>query len=492
MMPSLGTNLPVVLRARAAEMPDRIYAVDVDDRQLTYRQMAEWMDRWAAAWHRAEVEPGEYVVTMQYNTFEYLAGWLGLACLGAVETAINTDYRGDLLTHALNITRARTMLVTRQYLERVAEVASDLRYLKRVIVIDAEAPVADMPFEIVTGRDFLAGVEPMRVATDPEIWDIAGVLFTSGTTGPSKAVRMPWGQLYATAMSTLPFDDLVAEDVFFNAGPTYHLGAKVFPLITALVGGRHVMRPYVSESKLSFEYRKYGVTTCFYPPLMWLDEPPRPDDAKCALRNLLFPIPLPQMAEFKRRFGCRTFSVYSMTEMSCPIADRDWDIGHINERGLFSCGKLRSGFPGYEAKIVDEWDRPVPLGDVGELIVRASEPWGMNAGYLNNPRSHRFRLAQWLVSHRRRLQHRRRRLFLFPRSDEGLHPPEGRKCVELRSRGRREEAPRDRGLRSGRREADRGSNGGRGDPARRRAQTRIQLSPRTPLSARSFRASRNS
>jgi crotonobetaine/carnitine-CoA ligase len=145
------------------------------------------------------------------------------------------------------------------------------------------------------------------------------------------------------------------------------------------------MRPYVSESRLSYEYRKYGVTTCFYPPLTWLDEPQKPNDADCALHNLLFPIPLPQMAEFKTRFGCRTYSVYSMTELSCPIADADWDIGHIDAQGYFSCGQLRPGFPGYEARIVDEMDRPLGPGMVGELVVRASEPWGMNAGYLNNP-----------------------------------------------------------------------------------------------------------
>jgi crotonobetaine/carnitine-CoA ligase len=194
MTPSHQTSLPAVLRARAAETPDRLYVIDVDDRQLTYRQMTEWMDRWAAAWRRAGVEAGEYVVTMQYNTFESLAGWLGLACLGAVETAINTDYRGDLLTHALNITRARTMLVTQQYLERVRDVAAELPHLKRVIVIDADAPITGMPFETVTGTEFLAGVEPLRGESDPAVWDIAAIQFTSGTTGPSKAVRNPWGQ----------------------------------------------------------------------------------------------------------------------------------------------------------------------------------------------------------------------------------------------------------------------------------------------------------
>lgn len=382
---TLTHSLPTVLRARAAETPDRLHVIDIDDRKLTYAETVKLMARWAGAYARIGVIADDCVVTMQFNTIESLLGWLGLSCIGAVEAPINTDYRGDLLAHALNITRARTMVLLRQYLDRVLEIASELTHLKQIVVVDADEPLTDTgPFDLISGRDFLSGAEELSFDGEPQIWDIAAVLFTSGTTGPSKAVRMPWGQLYATAMHTLPFHDLGPDDVFFNAGPTYHVGAKVFPFLAALTGGHHVMRPYVSESRLASEYRKYGVTTCFYPPFAWLDEPPRPDDAECALRNLLFPLPLPQMAEFKRRFGCRTFSVYSMTELSCPIADPDWNIGRINADGHFSCGIARGGFPDYEARIVDEHDRPVPPGTVGELVLRASEPWGMNAGYLNN------------------------------------------------------------------------------------------------------------
>jgi len=50
-----------------------------------------------------------------------------------------------------------------------------------------------------------------------------------------------------------------------------------------------------------------------------------------------------------------------------------------------SCGKLRTGYPGYEIRIVDENDQDVAAGAVGELIVRSAAPWTMNAGYLNNP-----------------------------------------------------------------------------------------------------------
>jgi crotonobetaine/carnitine-CoA ligase len=381
-----GTPLPDLLRMRAREFPDRIYVVDVDDRCLTYAEMGALVDHWAEAYQRLGITAGEHVVTMQYNTIESLAGWLGLASIGAIEAPINTDYRGELLAHALNLTRAGTLLLLHRYLYRVLDIAKELPHLRNVIVLDAEGAVSDSaPFNIVPGRVFLDVCSGAYEQFSSRMWDIGAVMFTSGTTGPSKAVRMPWGQIHATTTGTLPLRDLGPDDVFFNAGPTFHIGAKVFPLLAALVGGRHVMRPFVSESKQPEEYRKYGVTTCFFPPFAWLDEPPRPDDAQCALRNILFPLLHPRMAEFKGRFGCRTFSVYSMTELSCPIADTDWDIGYVNEDGLFSCGKLRSGDPGYEARLVDEWDQPVEDGTVGELVVRASMPWTMNAGYLNDP-----------------------------------------------------------------------------------------------------------
>ncbi len=378
------TILPNLLRARAAEYPGRVFAEDIDDRQLTYGETVAWMDRWAGAYRRIGVGPGDHVVTMQFNTMESMGGWLGLASIGGVEAPINTDYRGDLLAHALNVTRARTMLLESQYLPRIAEIAGELKFLEQVVVLGSpDAP--ELPFEVIPEAAFLAPIETPAEFRDLAIWDIGAVLFTSGTTGPSKAVRMPWGQIHGTATASLPLRDLGPDDVIFNPGPTYHVGAKVFPFQAALIGGRHVMRPFISLSRQPDEYRKHGVTTCFYPPFPWLDEPPRADDADCPMRNLLLPLPLPRIEEFKQRFGCRTYSVYSMTELSCPIADVDWNIGRINNEGLFSCGVVRAGYPGYEARIVDEWDQPVATGAVGELIVRTSAPWTVNAGYLNNP-----------------------------------------------------------------------------------------------------------
>lgn len=378
---TLEVSLLKTLSERAAATPDAIYVVDVDDRALTYRRTLEDARRWAFAYRRAGVVAEQHVVTMQHNTIESLLGWLGLAWLGAVEAPVNTDYRGALLTNALNLTQAPVMLVLEQYLDRVIAVADDLTHLKTVIVLDAKGELPKGPFDLVSGEAFLDGALAAENLASPRPWDIMAVLFTSGTTGPSKAVRLPWAQIHAMSTGTFPVEDLGPQDVFYNPGPTYHVGAKVVPYLAALSGGRHVMRPFISASAMGDEYRKYGVTTGAIAP-SWLKEPPSPDDAERPLRNVLTALDHPLAASFAERFGCRRFGCFNMTELSSPIHYRDWDAVIHDAAGRMSCGVVREG---YEARIVDAFDQPVPVGETGELIIRADAPWVLNAGYLNNP-----------------------------------------------------------------------------------------------------------
>lgn len=65
-----------------------------------------------------------------------------------------------------------------------------------------------------------------------------------------------------------------------------------------------------------------------------------------------------------------------MTEVSVPL------ITELNPGVPGTCGRPR---PGVEVRVVDEHDREVPRGEVGELIVRTDLPWAMNSGYLGAP-----------------------------------------------------------------------------------------------------------
>lgn len=375
-------SLVKTLRERAAEIPDAVYVIDVDDRALSYDETVRALDRWAGVWQRLGVGHGDHVVTMQLNTIESMLGWLGLASIGAVEAPVNIDYRGAMLANALNLTQARVMVTLAGYVSRLEPIAGELRYLERVVVLDGGTDTPPgCPFPVVSATELLRDATPAALRPLPAPWDIMAVLFTSGTTGPSKAVSLPWAQIHAMAVGTYPVEDLGPADVIYNPGPTYHVGAKVFPYLAALCGGRHLMRPYISASAMSNDYLRHGVTTGS-PVLSWLREPETPDDRTRPLRNLLTPYKMPGVDEFARRFGCRRIGCFNMTEVSSPIRFRDWDAVVYDDEGRMSCGVLRDG---YDARVVDAHDQPVPPGTVGELILRADVPWTMNAGYLNDP-----------------------------------------------------------------------------------------------------------
>ncbi|HJN52932.1 MAG TPA: AMP-binding protein [Pseudomonadales bacterium] len=379
-MKTPNVSLIKTLREQAQHTPDRRFVIDVEENELSYGQTIDALQVWASAYHRAGIKHGDHVVTMQLNTIDSMLGWLGLASLGAIEAPINIDYRGSLLTHALNLTRAHTMVLLAQYLDRVLEVQHDLDYLEQIVVLDGDVVTAP-PFRIFTRTEFMTDAPAPPELPLPEPWDIMAVLFTSGTTGPSKAVCLPWAQIYAMAGGSYPLADLNETDVLYNPGPTYHVGAKVFPYIAALVGGSHVMRPYISASAIGTDYLKFGVTTGGMA-TAWLAEPAHDEDTSRPLKNLLSPYKSPYLDAFIKRFGCRQYACFNMTELSCPIVFRDWDALIYDQEERMSCGAIRDG---YEARVVDENDQQVPPGSQGELIIRADIPWTLNAGYLNNP-----------------------------------------------------------------------------------------------------------
>ena len=329
------------LARRAGHEPRRIHVCDVEGGSLSYSETATEARRWAAMYRRIGVGRDEIVVTMQNNTIESLLGWYGLGWLGATEAPVNVDYRGKLLVHALNLTRARTMACLGQFVPRLLEVAERLEHLEQVVVLDAQG-TPELPWRSWSAAELLAEAEPADDLELPAPWQIGAILFTSGTTGPSKAVRLPWAQIVATAKGAFPSDDLTADEVIYNPGPTYHIGSKCFPTLAALIGARHVMRPWISESRIAEDYVRHGVTTGT-PPGQWIFEPDSPDAASSVLHNVLVPTMYPSIVPARERLGWRTYSTFNMTELSCPVGSPAWNADRFDDRGRASQGKARPG-----------------------------------------------------------------------------------------------------------------------------------------------------
>jgi crotonobetaine/carnitine-CoA ligase len=108
-------------------------------------------------------------------------------------------------------------------------------------------------------------------------------------------------------------------------------------------------------------------------------QPRLPDDADNPVRAVLCGPLIPEIDDFKARFGVKVATCYGMTETGACLST-GWDHGPTN-----GCGRPRLDYPWHEVRVVDENDEPLAPGEVGELVVRAAEPWSMNAGYYGMP-----------------------------------------------------------------------------------------------------------
>jgi len=374
--------MPSLVAQRAREHPDRVLIEHVDGERLTYSELHGGAQRWAGAYQRLGVHAGDTVVTMSSIRFEFYFSWLGLSWLRAVETPINTDYRGPMLVHALTNSGASVVLVEARFLDRFEAVAADLDAKPTLVVLDADGSLPASSFELMTAEQFLSGGGPACDLEAPNVWDIASIVYTSGTTGPSKGVMMPWGQLHQLAVGAFPPGAFGEDDCFYLPVVTYHMGAKAMPYLMALVNGRVVIRDRFSATAFLDDIEAHRCTiTVMVAAIAQLmsARDPKPDDADSPLRYALMAPVLPDVEAFCARFGLKAGTAYAMTELAPVIASDGGDVTNANHA---SCGRLR---PGFEVRIVDEHDCEVPVGEVGELIVRSDEPWTLNAGYLGMP-----------------------------------------------------------------------------------------------------------
>jgi crotonobetaine/carnitine-CoA ligase len=376
--------LPHAIADLSRSRADQPAIIDVTGTQVTYGELHEQALRWAAAFERLGVREGDTVVTMLPNSLLAYYAWLGLGWLRALEVPVNNMYRGSMLRYITENAGAEVVVISARFVDRLAEVADQLTTVKTVVVVDAgpEQTVPDLPFQAVRGDWFLDGVDPYERTPGPSDADIMAIIYTSGTTGPSKGVLVPWAELRWFALS-LPDDMIRPGDRYYSPYPNFHLSGKSALGQTALVGATLVIRESFSVSSFWDDLRAHDVgAIALLGPLatMLLRSPEQENDADNPVHSMACAPVIPEIEAFKRRFAIERHSTgFGMTEIGVPIT-AGW-----NPPNTATCGRPRQGRPGYEVRIVDEYDKPVPTGSVGELVVRCSEPWCMNVGYWNMP-----------------------------------------------------------------------------------------------------------
>ena len=379
-VPPEDVMVGALLERRAAEAPDSTFFTWEDERH-TLGAFDRAVNGMARNLREAGIEKGQVFAVLMDTSVDYLVLWFALARIGAVEVPINGAYRGDMLAHVLRTSGATACAVDTAFAGNLAEVRGAVRDLRTVFVRGSNAPE---PAATAGLRDFAELTRPNDGASleaAAHHSEIGGIIFTSGTTGPSKGVLISHHYLAAYGYMYAEINDLRADDVIFNYLPFHHIGAKFLTIATLVCGGRMHLEKRLSVSSFWDTVRKFGVTNfvavggvCN----MLLGRPPRDDDRDTPIRTIYaVPDPADIHAEVEARFGCRLTTVFGSTEVGLPLfraASDGYQAG--------SCGRLS---PYYEVGILDENDCEVPDGTIGEIAVRPRRPFLTGSGYVNMP-----------------------------------------------------------------------------------------------------------
>jgi len=375
------TNLPSLLAARAAEMPDRI-AVRCENDAWSYAELEAVAGRLAAGLAEMGVAAGQPVCVLLETSCDYVAAWLALNWVGAIEVPIDTGLRGRSLAHALSLTKAELLIVDKVYLDALADALPDAPAIRHLVVRGDLDPAAVPDGLTATSFEDLAGVDrPAPPIVENAPGDTALLLFTSGSTGPSKACQIP--QYYVLRQPEIFCRELgiTKDDVLFAPFPLFHADGAIFTVAAAIcAGATAALAPRFSVSRFWDDCRRHGATVIDYMGAtltLLFRQPASPKDRDHRVR-LGWGVPAPPFAaEFEARFGIELVEVYGLSDAGIPLYNRPGEPAPAG-----SCGRAVAPF---DVRIHDPEGRELPDGEVGEIVIRSDEAHLLTTGYFGDP-----------------------------------------------------------------------------------------------------------
>jgi crotonobetaine/carnitine-CoA ligase len=267
-------------------------------------------------------------------------------------------------------------------------------HLSKAVVVLTDADRRDRVDDVATAVGTLRSVLVQGASLDDELThapvrtpggalgpaDVGALFFTSGTTGPSKAVATTWHYLFTAAATVAAAWEFGAGEVLWTAMPLFHLSAAPTVLAPMLVGGTSVLARAFHPGEVLDEIRACGAVGFAGAGAMvsmLCNLPPDPRDAEVGWRFLsAAPIAADAYHPIEERYRCRIVTMYGMTE-AFPIAYKA-----VSDAGVpGTAGQIN---PAFEVRILDAQGNPLSSGRVGQIACRARTAHVMSEGYVSS------------------------------------------------------------------------------------------------------------
>ncbi|TAK29619.1 MAG: ATP-dependent acyl-CoA ligase [Chloroflexota bacterium] len=364
-------TVPELLRQKATECGDMPYILFEDD-SWTFRQVFESANRIANGLISLGVKKGDRVAVILPNCPEHVFAFFGVVTSGAVELPVNIDFRGKELAYVLEHAETNVIITKTDLLPHILEVWK-LGPGRSIVCIGGSDVQG-----VISYDDFVekSSLRYPNVALDVD--DPAGLIYTSGSTGFPKGAlishryKVVFGAITDWSYRLSPRDRIMLITPLFHGVALWHgiMGALYMGLPCAVISR-------FSATNFWEQARRYQATIVYAVgaiPAMLFNQPPDPRDRDHSVRMIwAFMTPGRILEAFEKRFNTTIYDGLGQTE--CGRV-------YINYPPIRKPGSLGLPYEFSDTKIVDDDDNEVPLGEVGEICVRAPS---IMLGYFKNP-----------------------------------------------------------------------------------------------------------
>jgi len=366
-------NIPELLRARIAAMADKVFLFSQPDgRQYTYKQFGEAVERTAWVLSQKGIKKSDVVSLLMPNGVEYIIAYFACWRLGALAGPINSLLKPQEIAYVISNSEAKALLVNSQFLPTIESVRQELQQLSNIVVFDDEAEATR---EVGSAKS---------AQTDIALDDEAIIIYTSGTTGKPKGCLLTHRNVIANARQISQWLGFTSADRLLTVMPLFHMNAVSVTTMAVLhAGGSSVVTPKFSASRFwqivsEYQVTSFGSVATMLSMLLttYPDGVPEGLNAK-QLRFAMCgsaPVPAETIKRFEETFNCLVVEGYGLSESTCRSTFNPPD----QRRRAGSCG-----LPiGNEMRVVDDEDNDVPVGSLGEIVLRGEN---ILKGYYKNP-----------------------------------------------------------------------------------------------------------
>lgn len=365
-------SIPELLKQRVEGAPDKPFLFsEADKRQFSYKEFEAAVQRTARMLDAHEVGKGDVVSLLLPNSVEYVIAYFACWQIGALAGPINSLLKSQEIAYVISNSEAKALLVNSEFLPVVETIRDELPSLRAVITFDNEAEATSSHSE---GRMQLPDID-----CDHE----AIIIYTSGTTGKPKGCLLTHGNVIANARQIRNWLGFTENDRLLTIMPLFHMNAVSVTTMSALyAGGSSVVSAKFSASRFwqiisDYQITSFGSVATMLSMLLSTYPDGVPADLKTdQLRFAMCgsaPVPAEVLRRFEERFNCLVIEGYGLSESTCRSTFNPPD----QRRRPGSCGVPI----GNEMSVVDEEDREVPAGELGEIVLRGEN---ILKGYYKN------------------------------------------------------------------------------------------------------------